>query len=99
MYCVNKAFNKNFILTVGYYEFQITKRTAMASSVAVSSVIFVTCLACYYNSLYCDFVFDDISAIKDNRDLKPQTPVWNIFYNDFWGTPMHKVMQYIIYYI
>lgn len=71
----------------------------MASSVAVSSVIFFTCLACYYNSLYCDFVFDDISAIKDNRDLKPQTPIWNIFYNDFWGTPMHKVMSYIIYII
>lgn len=65
----------------------------MASSLAVSSVIFLTCLASYYNSLYCDFVFDDISAIKDNRDLKPQTPVWNIFYNDFWGTPMHKVLK------
>lgn len=63
----------------------------MASTLAISSVIFLTCIACYYNSLYCDFVFDDISAIKDNRDLKPQTPVWNIFQNDFWGTPMHKV--------
>ncbi|CAH1726692.1 protein O-mannosyl-transferase Tmtc3 [Aphis gossypii] len=69
----------------------------MASSVAISSIIFLTCLACYYNSLYCDFVFDDISAIKDNRDLKPQTPVWNIFYNDFWGTPMHKEQSHKSY--
>ncbi|XP_050443684.1 protein O-mannosyl-transferase Tmtc3 [Adelges cooleyi] len=69
----------------------------MASSLAISTVIFVTCVACYYNSLNCDFVFDDISAIKDNRDLKPQTPIWNIFYNDFWGTPMHKEQSHKSY--
>ncbi|XP_050529637.1 protein O-mannosyl-transferase Tmtc3 [Daktulosphaira vitifoliae] len=69
----------------------------MASKLAMSSVIFLTCIVCYYNSLYCDFVFDDISAIKDNRDLKPQTPIWNLFYNDFWGTPMHKEQSHKSY--
>lgn len=48
-------------------------------------------MVCYYNSLQCGFVFDDISAIKDNRDLRPHMPLKNIFFNDFWGTPIHKV--------
>lgn len=53
----------------------------------------VTAFAVYFNSLGCGFVFDDISAIKDNRDLRPHTPLKNVFYNDFWGTPMHKVRE------
>ncbi|CAN0262414.1 protein O-mannosyl-transferase TMTC3 [Lampetra fluviatilis] len=44
--------------------------------------------ACYYNSLHCGFVFDDISAIRDNKDLRPSTPLVNLLRNDFWGTPM-----------
>lgn len=58
---------------------------------AMSAILIFTCILCYYNSCYCDFVFDDISAIKDNRDLRPHTPIKNLFSNDFWGTPMHKV--------
>ena len=46
---------------------------------------------CYHNALQCDFVFDDISAVKDNRDLRPHTPLTNLLHNDFWGTPMEKV--------
>ncbi|MBN3304077.1 TMTC3 protein, partial [Amia calva] len=45
-------------------------------------------VACYWNSLYCGFVFDDVSAILDNKDLRPSTPLKNLFQNDFWGTPM-----------
>ncbi|KAL3265508.1 hypothetical protein HHI36_009712 [Cryptolaemus montrouzieri] len=62
----------------------------MALKHALSAVIIITCILCYYNSCYCGFVFDDISAIKDNRDLRPHSPLINIFFNDFWGTPMHK---------
>uniref|UniRef100_A0A7N8Y5A8 Protein O-mannosyl-transferase TMTC3 n=1 Tax=Mastacembelus armatus TaxID=205130 RepID=A0A7N8Y5A8_9TELE len=43
---------------------------------------------CYWNSLSCGFVFDDVSAILDNKDLRPSTPLRNLFLNDFWGTPM-----------
>ena len=46
---------------------------------------------CYHNSLKCGFVFDDVSAIKDNKDLRPSTSIGNLFWNDFWGTAMHKV--------
>lgn len=60
---------------------------------ALAAIVAVTALAVYLNSLGCGFVFDDISAIKDNRDLRPHTPLKNVFYNDFWGTPMHKVRE------
>ncbi|XP_066245654.1 protein O-mannosyl-transferase Tmtc3-like isoform X1 [Euwallacea similis] len=69
----------------------------MALNQALSAVILVTCVACYYNSTHCDFVFDDISAIKENRDLRPHTPLSNLFFNDFWGTPMHKEQSHKSY--
>uniref|UniRef100_A0A8C0W8L5 dolichyl-phosphate-mannose--protein mannosyltransferase n=1 Tax=Castor canadensis TaxID=51338 RepID=A0A8C0W8L5_CASCN len=46
--------------------------------------------ACYWNSLFCGFVFDDVSAIPDNKDLHPSTPLKTLFQNDFWGTPMSE---------
>lgn len=48
-------------------------------------------VGCYWNSLSCGFVFDDVSAILDNKDLRPTTPIRNLFLNDFWGTPMAEV--------
>ncbi|XP_036373886.1 protein O-mannosyl-transferase TMTC3 isoform X2 [Megalops cyprinoides] len=47
-------------------------------------------IGCYWNSLSCGFVFDDVSAILDNKDLRPSTPLKNLFLNDFWGTPMSE---------
>ncbi|XP_051787402.1 LOW QUALITY PROTEIN: protein O-mannosyl-transferase TMTC3 [Erpetoichthys calabaricus] len=47
-------------------------------------------VVCYWNSLFCGFVFDDVSAILDNKDLRPSTPFKNLFFNDFWGTPMSE---------
>uniref|UniRef100_A0A8C2FAH8 Protein O-mannosyl-transferase TMTC3 n=1 Tax=Cyprinus carpio TaxID=7962 RepID=A0A8C2FAH8_CYPCA len=47
-------------------------------------------VGCYWNSLFCGFVFDDVSAILDNKDLRPTTPLQNLFLNDFWGTPMSE---------
>ncbi|XP_014663427.1 PREDICTED: transmembrane and TPR repeat-containing protein 3-like [Priapulus caudatus] len=55
-----------------------------------SLVLITTALLCYYNSLGCGFVFDDVSAIKDNKDIRPSSPLSNLFFNDFWGTPMQK---------
>lgn len=63
----------------------------MALQHVFGAIIAFTCVACYYNGTQCDFVFDDISAIKENRDLRPHTPWKNLFWNDFWGTPMFKV--------
>ncbi|XP_060080466.1 protein O-mannosyl-transferase TMTC3-like isoform X2 [Ylistrum balloti] len=53
-------------------------------------VVVATVALCYYNSLEAGFVFDDVSAIVDNKDLRPHVPVQRLFWNDFWGTPMHK---------
>ena len=47
--------------------------------VAIVSVI------CYTNSAWGDFVYDDLSAILNNQDLNPETPISNVFANDFWG--------------
>lgn len=68
----------------------------MALQHLLGAIIALTCVLCYYNSIYCGFVFDDISAIKENRDLRPHSPIKNIFLNDFWGTPMQKVSEIII---
>lgn len=65
----------------------------MALQHFLGAIIALTCVLCYYNSLHCGFVFDDISAIKENRDLRPHSPLRNIFLNDFWGTPMQKVSE------
>lgn len=63
----------------------------MSSHVYGCTIILIS-IICYYNTLNCGFVFDDISAIIENRDLRPHSPLKNIFFNDFWGTPMQKVM-------
>ncbi|XP_004928023.1 protein O-mannosyl-transferase Tmtc3 [Bombyx mori] len=63
----------------------------------LGAVIILACVLVYHNCLYCGFVFDDISAIKENRDLRPQTPISNIFLNDFWGTPIHKEQSHKSY--
>ncbi|OWF55836.1 Transmembrane and TPR repeat-containing protein 3 [Mizuhopecten yessoensis] len=52
--------------------------------------VVLTVAVCYYNSLEAGFVFDDVSAIVENRDLRPHVPVQRLLWNDFWGTPMHK---------
>jgi len=66
----------------------------MDRDILISSLLVVLVVVCYHNSLPCGFVFDDMSAIRDNKDLRPETPVINLFRNDFWGTPMHKVCFY-----
>ena len=47
--------------------------------VAIASFI------CYVNSAWGDFVYDDLNAISKNQDLNPETPISNVFANDFWG--------------
>ncbi|XP_072511622.1 protein O-mannosyl-transferase TMTC3 [Notamacropus eugenii] len=62
----------------------------MAVSLKEIALIVSVVIACYWNSLFCGFVFDDVSAILDNKDLHPSTPLKNLFHNDFWGTPMSE---------
>ncbi|XP_045600678.2 LOW QUALITY PROTEIN: protein O-mannosyl-transferase TMTC4 [Procambarus clarkii] len=41
---------------------------------------------CFVNSLSGEFVFDDSEAIVNNNDIRGDTPLGNVFHNDFWGT-------------
>ncbi|GBP70758.1 Transmembrane and TPR repeat-containing protein 3 [Eumeta japonica] len=43
---------------------------------------------CYANSLDGDFVHDDIPAVVANKDVTGESPLYQVFLNDFWGTPM-----------
>ncbi|KAH3747600.1 hypothetical protein DPMN_182028, partial [Dreissena polymorpha] len=36
-------------------------------------------------------------AIVKNQDLEPKTPIINIFYDDFWGTPLTKIASHKSY--
>ena len=55
------------------------------------------CWLCYWNSLLCGFVFDDVSAVRDNRDLRPSAPLLDLFLHDFWGTPMDREQSHKSY--
>nr|XP_040240135.2 protein O-mannosyl-transferase Tmtc3 [Anopheles coluzzii]XP_040240136.2 protein O-mannosyl-transferase Tmtc3 [Anopheles coluzzii]XP_040240137.2 protein O-mannosyl-transferase Tmtc3 [Anopheles coluzzii]XP_040240138.2 protein O-mannosyl-transferase Tmtc3 [Anopheles coluzzii]XP_040240139.2 protein O-mannosyl-transferase Tmtc3 [Anopheles coluzzii]XP_049465911.1 protein O-mannosyl-transferase Tmtc3 [Anopheles coluzzii] len=69
----------------------------MATHHLHGALIALVCVLCYHNSLNCGFVFDDISAIKENRDLRPHSSIKNVFLNDFWGTPMYKEQSHKSY--
>ena len=57
----------------------------------------ITGFLLYSNSLLCGFVFDDASAIKDNKDIRPNVPLTQLFKNDFWGIPMFKEQSHKSY--
>ena len=61
------------------------------STLCIYLVLITGGVVIYHQALYCDFVFDDVSAIKTNKDLLPTTPWRNLLTNDFWGTPMTMV--------
>jgi hypothetical protein len=58
------------------------------SKVAFGTLLGFLCFVCYWNSLSGDLVHDDVFAIRDNQDVRPHTPLIDIFTNDFWGKPM-----------
>ncbi|TRY82465.1 hypothetical protein DNTS_032809 [Danionella cerebrum] len=60
----------------------LPKLGALYSRMLTASVA----LLCFINSYDGDFVFDDSEAIINNKDLKPDTPLSNIWKNDFWGS-------------
>ncbi|KAM8858350.1 protein O-mannosyl-transferase TMTC4 isoform 1-T1 [Synchiropus picturatus] len=49
-------------------------------------IVGVVALVCFINSYDGEFVFDDSEAIVNNKDLRPATPLANIWSNDFWGS-------------
>ena len=62
-----------------------------------AALLATVCVVSYANAPGCGFVFDDVSAVRDNRDLRPTTPIANVFLDDFWGTPMAKEQSHKSY--
>uniref|UniRef100_A0A665VFN4 dolichyl-phosphate-mannose--protein mannosyltransferase n=1 Tax=Echeneis naucrates TaxID=173247 RepID=A0A665VFN4_ECHNA len=54
--------------------------------VQAKATVALVALLCFINSYDGEFVFDDSEAIVNNKDLKPATPLNNIWTNDFWGS-------------
>ncbi|TRY92082.1 hypothetical protein DNTS_005870 [Danionella cerebrum] len=50
--------------------------------------LLAVCALCYSNSLWGEFVHDDIWAITNNPDVRPGSSLLGIFSNDFWGKRM-----------
>jgi len=40
-----------------------------------SAVLVLLSTTCYLNSLWGEFVFDDIIAVMENKDVRPETPL------------------------
>ncbi|XP_055889730.1 protein O-mannosyl-transferase TMTC3-like isoform X3 [Biomphalaria glabrata] len=68
----------------------LTPASMMENFAKLSFILCAVVATIYHNALWCGFVFDDMSAIVENKDLRPNTPFSDLFLNDFWGTPMHK---------
>lgn len=45
-------------------------------------------VAAYSTSLDGDLLRDDLPCIRDNADVRPDTPLLQPFQNDYWGTPI-----------
>ena len=50
-----------------------------------AAIVFIISVLCFCVSYDGDLVFDDSEAIVGNKDLLPETPLSNLFVNDFWG--------------
>ena len=48
-----------------------------------AAVLVLLSTACYLNSLWGEFVFDDIIAVMENKDVRPETPLATIFESKF----------------
>ena len=52
---------------------------------AAAAVVFLISVLCFCVSYDGEFLFDDVKAITNNRDVLPETPLSEIFRNDYWG--------------
>ena len=55
---------------------------------AAAAVVFVLSALCFCVSYDGEFLFDDVRAIMENRDVLPETPLSEVFRNDYWGQRM-----------
>jgi hypothetical protein len=59
----------------------------MVSNMSDMVLLAIITILSYINSFDGQFVFDDISAIVNNRNVRTnETNLWSLFENDYWGT-------------
>ena len=89
----------NIIIDIHYAEAGIAQQIVMPALETRPAGLHLSALLCalaavavYYNSLQCGLVFDDDSAIKNNKDLRPELRSWwDLLRHDFWGATLtHK---------
>ena len=69
----------------------VGKQMMTHSSVRVLGIFLLLSLLAFWPGLDGDFVFDDISAVVRNADVKPNETGWTeLFGNDYWGTSMRS---------
>jgi hypothetical protein len=68
-----------------------------SSSVWTYGLIGVLAAACFWNTLPGHLIHDDVVAIKSNADVKPTTPISQLFRNDFWGRPLSSAESHKSY--
>ena len=54
-----------------------------------AAVLVLLSTGCYLNSLWGEFVFDDIIAVMENKDVRPETPLATIFEAKFLKSPIY----------
>ncbi|XP_030844132.1 protein O-mannosyl-transferase TMTC3-like [Strongylocentrotus purpuratus] len=64
--------------------------TASQREFFYSAGLLALVLACYSNAISCGFAYDDKGAILKNEDLRPNSSISKLLFNDFWGVPMNK---------
>ncbi|KAL6061125.1 transmembrane and TPR repeat-containing protein 4 [Balamuthia mandrillaris] len=62
-------------------------RGALAVPLAV--IVALLGFVIFVNNLNGELVFDDRAAIRDNMDLRPETPWQDLWGHDFWGNPIN----------
>ncbi|XP_029460365.1 protein O-mannosyl-transferase TMTC4 isoform X1 [Rhinatrema bivittatum] len=67
------------------------------SSFWAKSIIGLLALVCFTNSFDGDFVFDDSEAILNNKDLRAETPLGDLWIHDFWGTKLSSNVSHKSY--
>lgn len=67
------------------------------SHMRCTAIAVVVAAVCYWNSMQGGLVHDDIFAIRDNRDIRPETPLEQVFSDDFWGKPMSSNVSHKSY--
>lgn len=65
-----------------------TRREFPLGSRALYGSVACVAVGVYLNSLTGEFVHDDIVALARNQDVLGGTSIRELFFNDFWGTPL-----------